>query len=308
VQERGERKRPEVAWDEQPLRALLFAPASEERKASKVGRLGADVAVLDLEDAVALEEKARAREAVSALVERYADPSVLAVRVNDVASGLIDADLDAAVCPNLDLVLVPKVEDPAALDRVDARLGELERERGLRTGSVRLIALVETTAGLVRCEAIAAAAAPRLLTLIFGVVDFALDLGIDLEADTRSQLLYPRARLAVAARAAGLAAPVDGPYMRLADMEGCARQARASRALGFQGQVTVYPPQVEHVQRAYSAFTPEQVEHARRVVRAFEEAQADGVAAVRVDEHFVDYPVYNRCRRVLRLAEREDSA
>lgn len=301
MQGASNRRRPPVDWSERPLRALLFAPASEPRKAAKVGRLGADACVLDLEDAVALDEKPRAREAVGELVAGYDDPSVLCVRVNDATTGLLDDDLETAVHPNLDVIVVPKVEAPETLDHVDGRIAALERERGIAEGATRLLALIETTRGLIRCEEIAAAAAPRLLTLVFGLVDFTLDLGIDLAPDPTPQLAYPRARLAVAARAAGLVAPLDGPYMRLSDMDGCARQATGSRGLGYQGQVTVYPPQVEPVQRAYSSFTAEQIAHATKVVEAFEAAQADGLAAVRVDEHFVDYPVYNRARRVLTL-------
>lgn len=298
------RTRPPVAWEEQPLRTLLFAPANEQRKARKVGRFGADACVLDLEDAVALEEKEAAREAVIEHVAAYDDPSVLTVRINDAGSGLMEDDLDAVVHPNLDAVLVPKVEDPDVLEQVDERLTGHERRLGMREGEIRLLVLIETTRGLVRCEEIAVAGAPRLLTLVFGLVDFSLDLGIDLAPDPAAQLLYARSRIAVAARAAGLVAPIDGPYMRLDDLEGCGRQASASRALGFQGQVTVYPPQVEPVQRAYATFTDEEVTRAQRVVRAFEEARAAGLAAVRVDDHFVDYPVYNRAQRVLRLTER----
>jgi citrate lyase subunit beta/citryl-CoA lyase len=294
---------PRIVWEEQPLRALLFAPANEARKAEGVGRFGADACVLDLEDAVALTQKDTARAAVAERVARYVDPSVLMVRVNSADSGLLDQDLDAACHPNVEAILIPKVEDPAALDHAHHRLGELEAARGVAVGQIRLLALVETTAGLVRCEEIARAASPRLLTLVFGLVDFSLDLGIDLSEDPFNQVLYARSRLVVAARAANLAPPVDGPYMRLDDAEGCALQAQRSRGLGFQGQVTVYPPQVEVVQRAYGAFTEEELAHARRVVKEFEHAQADGLAAVRVDEHFVDYPVYHRARRMLKVGE-----
>lgn len=301
--QRADRHRPPICWDRQLLRALLFAPASEPRKAAKVGRFGADACVLDLEDAVALPEKEAARQEVVERVRGYVDPSVLIVRVNGADSGLLEDDLAAACDPNVDAIIVPKVESPDVLQRTHSRLCDLERERGIDQGSIRLLGLVETTAGLIACEQIARAAAPRLLTLVFGLVDFALDLGIDLSADPFDQLLYPRSRLVVAARAARLAAPIDGPWMRLEDADGCARQAHRSRELGFQGQVSVYPPQVEVVQAAYASFSEDELGHARRVVDEFERAQASGQAAVRVDDHFVDYPVYHRARRILRLAE-----
>jgi len=141
-----------------------------------------------------------------------------------------------------------------------------------------------------------------LLTLVFGLVDFTLDVGIDLGDRAFDQLLYARSRIVIAARGAGLVAPIDGPHMRLDDLEGAGEQARRSRDLGFQGQVSVYPPQVEHVQGAYASFTPEELAHASRVVAAFEKGQVEGFAAIRVDEHFVDYPVYYRAARMLRIS------
>jgi citrate lyase subunit beta / citryl-CoA lyase len=303
VQEESHRSRPVVDWERQPLRALLFTPADQPRKTAKVGHFGADACVIDLEDAVALDRKPTAREATRAFVRDYEAPSLLVVRVNGADSGLLPDDVEAAVHPNVDAILVPKVEDPAVLEAVADRVAALEAERGVEPGAIRLMALIETAYGLTRAEEIARAAAPRLLTLVFGVVDFTLDVGIDLGERAAEQLLYARSRIVVAARAANLAPPIDGPYMRLDDHEGAAEQARRSRDLGFQGQVTVYPPQVEPVQRAYGAFTPEQLAHARRVVEAFEAGQAEGLASIRVDEHFVDYPVYHRARRMLDVGE-----
>jgi citrate lyase subunit beta/citryl-CoA lyase len=300
--DRAARIRPAVVWERQPLRALLFTPADQPRKTSKVGRFGADACVIDLEDAVADERKAAAREATAAFVESYDDPSVLVVRVNGAGTGLIEGDLDAVVHPNVDAILVPKVEDPETLEAAAARIAGLEGERGAKPGSIRLIALIETAVGLARVEQIACAASPRLLTLVFGLVDFTLDIGVDLGDNAFEQLLYARSRIVVAARVGKLVAPIDGPYMKLDDHAGAAEQARRSRSLGFQGQVTVYPPQVEHVQGAYASFTDEEIAHAERVVEAFEAGQAEGVAAIRVDEHFVDYPVYHRAKRMLDLS------
>jgi citrate lyase subunit beta/citryl-CoA lyase len=291
-----------VRWELQPLRALLFAPGNEPRKATKVGRLGADACVLDLEDAVAHDQKAVARREVAAIVASYADPSVLMVRVNPADSGLMEDDIAEVVHPNLDAIVIPKVETDTALERAASLIAELEAERRAEPGSIRLLALIETARGLARAEELAHAASPRLLTFVFGLVDFALDVGIELGDHAFEQLLYARSRLVVAARAGGLAAPIDGPHMGLEDLDGAVRHARRSRELGFQGQVTVYPPQVAPVQEAYTAFSDDELRHARRVVDAFEEAEAAGLAAIRVDGQFVDYPVYQRAVRTLRLA------
>jgi citrate lyase subunit beta/citryl-CoA lyase len=181
-------------------------------------------------------------------------------------------------------------------------LTELERARGLEAGRIRILPLIETAIGLVRCEEIAMAAPPRVVTLVFGLGDFSVDIGVDLTQDA-AELLYARSRLVVAARAGRLQAPIDGPYLDLQDTEGLVANTFRSRQLGYQGRVVVYPPQVEPVQRAYSELSAEEVERTRRVVEAFEQAEADGLASIQVDGRFVDYPIYYRARHRLRLYE-----
>jgi citrate lyase subunit beta / citryl-CoA lyase len=294
------RTRPAVAWDEQPLRSLLFAPGNHPRKLEKVGTFGSDAIVLDLEDAVADAEKEGARATVRAALETYAAPTVVFVRVNGAETGRLDSDVDTVVCEHLDALMVPKVELPETLPELDRRLERLERERGLAAGHVHLLALIETARGLVRCEEIALAAPPRLLTLVFGLGDFSVDIGVDLTQDA-TEILYGRSRVVVAARAARLRPALDGPYLDLQNIGGLVADTRRSRQLGFQGRVVVYPPQVEHVQSAYSELSPEEAERAQRVVDAFEDAEASGSASIQVDGRFVDYPIYERAREKLRL-------
>jgi citrate lyase subunit beta / citryl-CoA lyase len=296
----SDRSRAPVVWDERPLRSLLFAPGNHPRKLEKVGSFGSDAIVLDLEDAVADAEKTAARETVRAALPTYAEPTIVFVRVNGAETGRLDDDARAVVGADLDGLMVPKVERPETLPELDRLLTALERERGLPEGHVRLLALVETARGLVRCEQIALAAPPRLLTLVFGLGDFSVDIGVDLTDDAR-ELMYARSRVVVAARAARLRAALDGPYLDLQNAEGLVADTRHSRQLGFQGRVVVYPPQVEHVQRVYAELSPEEADRARRVVEAFEEAEAAGSASIQVDGRFVDYPIYMRAREKLRL-------
>jgi citrate lyase subunit beta/citryl-CoA lyase len=196
--------------------------------------------------------------------------------------------------------MVPKVERPEVLPDVDALLQRLEQERGIDPGTIRLLALAETAKGIVRCEEIAAHAPERLQTLIFGLGDFTVDLGIDITPDA-TELLYARSRVAVAARAAGLPQPIDGPYLDLQNIDGLVADSLRSRQLGFQGRIVIYPPHVEPAQRAYSELSDEEVEQAQRVVAAFEGAEAEGSASIQVDGRFVDYPIYRRAVNKLRL-------
>jgi citrate lyase subunit beta/citryl-CoA lyase len=298
-----------IDWNEQALRSLLFAPGNHPRKLEKVGSFGSDAIVLDLEDAVADAEKSAARELVRAALPTYGESTVVVVRVNGVDTGRLEDDVRAVVCSELDCVMVPKVERPDTLGLVDELLTACERESGLEQGRIRVLALIETAKGLVRCEEIAASAPARLYTLIFGLGDFSVDIRVDVTPEG-DELLYGRSRVVVAARAAGLPSPLDGPYLDIQNVEGLERECRRSRKLGFQGRVVIYPAHVEPAQRAYSELSDEEAEQCRRVVAAFEEAEAAGSASIQVDGRFIDYPLYDRAKQKLRLldAMRHDTA
>lgn len=289
-----------VDWSERPLRSLLFAPGSDNRKVSKVSSFYADAIVLDLEDAVAIEEKAAARTLVRDAIPTYKDDIIVSVRVNGPGSGLMEDDINGVVRPGLACIMVPKVESLDTLNHVDEIIAGQESYYGMKPGEVRILALIETAKGLVNSEDIAAGAPSRLLTIVFGLGDFSTDIGIDLTEDG-SELLYARSRVVVAARAAGLQPPIDGPFLDLRNEEALVADCRRSRQLGFQGRVTVYPPQVEATQRCYSWFPEEEVQRARKVVEAFEASEQEGSASIRVDGQFVDYPIYYRAQEKLKL-------
>ena len=286
----------------------MFVPASDERKLAKVGAYGADLIVIDLEDAVAEDQKTAARAQAHAALATFPAGRVVAVRVNGIETGRLDDDIEAVTAPGLAAVVVPKLEDAGTLPAVDAALARAEREAGLAEGTVRVLALIETPLGVVRCEELLAAAPPRTVTAIFGLVDFSVALGVDLTAGGE-ELAYARGRIVIAARAAGLSAPVDGPYPDLDDLDGLLASSRHVRTLGFQGRVALHPAQLPAINRAFSELGAGEAAHAERVVAAFEEARARGVASLRVGGQFVDYPVYELARRKLsRLAALEPPA
>lgn len=288
-----------VNWSEQLLRSMLFAPGNHPRKVAKVDSFGADAIVLDLEDAVAQEEKMGARTAVRTALGTFRN-GVRIVRVNSLATGLCLADLDTVVCPQLDAVILPKVESPETLAQVDRHIAGLEAREGVEAGTIRLLPLIETAAGVARVEEIAREAPRRVYTLVFGQGDFTNDLGIDMTADA-TEILYARSRIVVAARAAGMAQALDGPFVDLSNPEGLFQDCLRARQLGYQGRIVVYPPQVETVHRAYSLVRPEEVEMARKVIAAFELAESAGSASIQVEGRFVDYPIYRRALHKIRL-------
>lgn len=230
------------------LRSLLFTPGDQPRKLAKVSTFGADGFVLDLEDAVAEAAKDGARKTVAAALPTYPPGPMVLVRVNGLQTGRCEDDIHAVVGERLDGIMVPKVEDAAALHRVDALLAALERVRGLPPGSVRVLPTIETAAGLSLCEEIAATAPARVITLQLGPADLAVDLTV-----CAQELLHARSRLLTAAQAGGLEPAVDGAYFELQDIDGLVADSVRSRALGFQGRCVIYPPHVEPVQQVYSA-------------------------------------------------------
>jgi citrate lyase subunit beta / citryl-CoA lyase len=280
------------------LRALLFAPGADERKLSKLNSFGADAIVIDLEDAVAESQKTAARALARAAIPNYGDTQVVAVRVNSIESGRLEADIAAVACPQLAAVVVPKVQHPDTLHAADRALVAAERENGVETGTIRLMPLIETALGIVRVEGTLLNAPARTLTAVFGLADLAAELGVDLTAEG-AELQYARGRVIVAARAADMVAPIDGPYLKLRHDSGLIADCRRSRALGFQGRVTLHPQQVASTQRVYSELSDEELAAQRRIVEAFEGAQRTGLAAVQVDGRFVDQPVYQLARRRL---------
>lgn len=298
----------QLDWDSRVLRSLLFVPGSDEHKLSRVASFAPDVVVIDLEDAVAEEEKSAARALTrEAIPGCGAGGAPVIVRVNAIGSGRMEKDITAVVRPGLAGIMIPKVQDEQMLPALDAALAAAEGQQGIRVGSLRVLALIETAKGIAACERILAAAPSRTLTAVLGLADLSTDLGIPPTRDAQ-ELLYARSRLVVAARAAGMVKPVDGPWLDLRDDDGLAADCARSRALGFQGRVVVYPPQLAAVHHAYSWLDPKEVERARRAVEAFEQAEACGVASIRVDDRFVDYPIYQLAREQLRLAAAYEAA
>jgi citrate lyase subunit beta/citryl-CoA lyase len=172
---------------------------------------------------------------------------------------------------------------------------------------VRVLVIVETPRGIVRCDEILERAPERTVTAIFGLGDFSVALGVDLTPGG-AELAYARGRVVVAARAAGMVPPIDGPYLDLTDEEGLVRECRHVRSLGYQGKICVYPPQVGPMHRAFSELSEEEVVATRRLVETFEDAEARGVASIRIDGRFVDYPIYHLARRKLALWQSYEDA
>jgi citrate lyase subunit beta/citryl-CoA lyase len=283
------------------LRSLLFAPANEPRKTRKLSASGADAVVLDLEDAVARDQKAAARPVARAALRDIAGP-LRCVRVNAFDTGLTAEDVAAVVCADLDAIVLPKTEAMVDLRRLDAMLDAAEAAEGLAHGAVRVIPLVETCAGIAAGAEIARGS-PRILALAFGSGDLGRDLALPtIRGDLAAALAYGRGKIVYDARAAGLPAPLDGPYLNVRDAVGLEADCRAAAALGHGGKVCIHPDQVAVANRVFGP-VPEEVAFAHKVIAEFTAAEARGSAAIAVDGVFVDYPIMIKARAIVSLAE-----
>jgi crotonobetainyl-CoA:carnitine CoA-transferase CaiB-like acyl-CoA transferase/citrate lyase beta subunit len=221
------------------------------------------------------------------------------VRVNPGATGLLIDDLEAVVVPGLDGIVLPKSESAADVAALDALLGALERGRGLKPGSVRLIATIETAAGLGRVDEIAASST-RIVCLGFGAGDFSLDLGLDWppEGGLGHTLLTAKAELVLASRRNGLGAPHDGVFPDFRAPDQLRAEAQAARALGFAGKHAIHPDQVTVINEVFEP-TAAQVAEAEAVIDAYAAGVREGRGGVHIDGRFIDAPVAERARRVL---------
>lgn len=284
-------------------RSFLFAPGNVARRVEKALTLDADAVVVDLEDSVAIAEKAATRKLVAAALERPRRPRGY-VRVNAPASPFCYQDLVETIHAKVDGVVLPKAESAADLHAIDWVIWNLERSRGIAEGSIDLMPQIETAAGVHRIDRILQARSLRpyrgpwrVKRVAFGAADYSHELGLSPSLD-EEELVHARARVVLASRAAGLEGPIDSPWFHFEEAASFARALERSRRGGFQGRLCVHPEQIAPVNAAYLP-SAEELARAERIVAAFKQAEARGEAAVQVDGEMVDYPVAYRAQALL---------
>ena len=267
-------------------RSWLFTPATHPERFAKASQAGADVAILDLEDAVAPGDKVRARNtALDYLAGNPSDGALHALRINglDTRTGISDLDalLGSQAAP--DFLVLPKTETAGHLEILDRLLTAAGK-------ATRLIGLIESARGLAAAEAIATGT-PRLIGLMLGAADMAADLGA---TTAWRPLAFARGRLIAACALAGVS-PIDAPFFNLHDEAGLKQEAAAAVALGFSAKAAIHPAQIGAIN---AALTPsaEAVERARAILAE----NAKGVGTV--DGQMIDEAVARKARRTLASA------
>lgn len=280
-------------------RSMLFAPANDLRKVGKALMLNVDGTVLDLEDAVALSEKTNARNALKEALSLPRRGDVF-IRVNSVQTEFILSDLLAAVTEGVKGLVVAKSESAEEIRQVDWLIGKIEKERGLTEGSMEIIPFIESANAIVNAFSIASSS-PRVSRMFFGGVDYVLDIGTTFSKGG-TEIFYARSQLVVASRAAGIEPPIDTVYPDFKDIGGLVADAKAVRQMGFQGKLAIHPGQIEPLNEVFTP-TPEEISWAEKIVAVFDEEEARGQAVFQVDGKMIEYPIANRARRIIALAE-----
>jgi malyl-CoA/(S)-citramalyl-CoA lyase len=305
-------------------RSELAVPGSESALFDKAARSSADVIFLDLEDAVAPDDKVEARRnVVAALNDIDWGARSLSVRINGLDTHYMYRDVIDVVenCPRLDLLLIPKVGVPADLYALDMLVTQIEQAKR-REKRIGFEVLIETALGLSNVEAIAQSSS-RLEAMCFGAGDFAAstrmrttvigglnpEYGVLTDRNPQGERFFyqgdpwhaAQARVVAACRGHGLR-PVDGPYGDFRDMDGFRAAAGRAAALGFEGKWAIHPSQIEVANEVFSPSVQE-VERARRIVEAMVQAAREGRGAVQLDGRLVDIASIRMAQNVLAKAD-----
>ena len=279
-------------------RSILSVPANREKMLEKALGLPADVVMLDLEDSVPVEEKDPARKrVVAALQEKDWGGRVRAYRMNGMDTPFAYRDLIDVVesaGDRVDVIVVPKVNDPGEIRAIDSFLTQIEMHKGFQR-RIGLEASIETARGMLYVDQIAFSS-PRLEALVFGIADYAASLGMlskGVSGHGESEDFYPGhrwhyalSRMAMAAKAAGLAA-IDAPFGNYRDGDGLRKACLLSAALGCDGKWAIHPDQIEPINEMYTP-SADDVKRSREILKAYREAQSKGCGSLALDGKMID--------------------
>jgi citrate lyase subunit beta/citryl-CoA lyase len=284
------------------MRSLLFTPADSVKKLDKAMTSGADAVIVDLEDSIALDGKARARESATAFLKEAIATTprpYLLVRVNGLQTGLIDADLDAVVPAKPDAIMLPKAEGGASVIHADAKLAVREAISGLPDGHIKILPIATETAAALFVAGTFAGASARLAGLTWGAEDLSADLGAQSNRDAQGRFLdlYRLARtLCLAGAAAAQVPAIDTVYVDFRDSDGFRRECEEACRDGFLGKMAIHPAQVPIINEVFT-LSADAIKHARAIVDAF--AANPGAGVVGIGGVMYDRPHLARAMRLL---------
>jgi citrate lyase subunit beta/citryl-CoA lyase len=288
-------------------RSELTVPGHSLKMMAKAAASSADQVMFDLEDACAVSQKVQARQTViEALQTLDFQGKIRAFRPNNIRTKFFYRDLIEVVeaaGQNIDVIVIPKCYAPEDLLFVDRLLSQIEENMGFEIGRIKLEVLIESADAVLHAEQIAKCT-PRMGGLIFGLVDFAGDIGAqELGGEQFFYYNYAKAKCITAARAAGITV-VDGVTLAIRDAEACQRDAQMGARMGFDGKWAIHPAQIEIIHEAYTP-GPAAIARAKRIIEAYEQADIQGgLGAIVVDDQMVDAALLRVEWRTLAIAQK----
>ena len=281
-------------------RSMLFLPGNTPNIIVNGDALGADNVILDLEDAVAPDQKDAARILVRSAIKAIGFKNVeLTVRINSLDTPYWKDDLEEIVPLAPNLIMPTKVNGPDDVHTLDAAISGIEAKSGLANGTVKLIPLIETAKGLENAAAIAAAC-PRVAAIFLGAEDLTADLRCP-RTKEGTEIFYARSRMVSAARAAGIDV-YDTPFTDVNDDEGIVKDAQFARSMGFTGKACISPRHVRAVNEAFSP-TQKEINYAYEVLEAIRQAKEQGRGAISLHGKMIDKPIVTRAEQTIAMAE-----
>jgi citrate lyase subunit beta/citryl-CoA lyase len=276
-------------------RSWLFVPGHLVGEwLAKAAGSGADVIVVDLEDAVIPARKDEAREAVRGALRQARSSVTIAVRINALTTSWWAADLAMAVSTGVAAVMLPKAAGAGDVERLSVAIDQSAADRPEASPRPAIVPLVETASGVLQAQGIAAAR--DVVAVAFGAEDLAADLGM-MRSNTGIELQHARGQVVLACAAAHRGA-IDTPCLDVRDPELVRAEAGAARSLGFTGKLAIHPGQVAAINAAFEP-SHEEIGRARAIIDGFEQALRAGSGIAVVDGRMVDEPVVAAARRLL---------
>ena len=280
------------------LRSMLFVPAYNKKFLDSALRKNADALILDLEDSVPEVYKADAREILREYLKKEEFQNrVIFIRLNPIESGLLLEDLEVSMNTNVNGFVLSKIYTNEDIQYYDNLISKYEENHEIKKGHFKFLPLIETTSAVLDVYNIAKTS-DRIIGLAFGGEDFLNDLH-GIHGEPPRTFDYPRAKIALAARSAGVL-PIDTPYLDLHDDDGFIKEESVSFEMGFAGCMLIHPSQIG---LANSCFMPceEEVEKSRRIFAAIREAEKKGSGVAMLDGKMIGPPMRKRAEKVLEL-------
>ncbi|MEM9953715.1 MAG: CoA ester lyase [Chloroflexota bacterium] len=287
---------------EQIRRALLFMPGDSRRKIDKGAGLNVDSIIMDLEDAIALNQKENARHSVAqALREVDFRRSEALVRINQIISGWIyEQDIAVTVAEHPAGYVLPKVEEASQVQHIADILTQAEVQHGFEHGSIKLLAIIETAKGIVNLKDIAQSS-ERLKALIFGAEDLAGDIGA-IRTQDGYEIFYARSAVVTHAKAFGLQA-IDTVFVDLtADTQTLTQETDLIYKMGYTGKLAIHPKQVAPIQAVFTP-SPDAIYNAQQLIEAFNANQDAGTGVFEYQGKMVDMPMIRSAMGVIQRAK-----